>query len=143
MKDSRHQGGLSEHPVFGPKGDAAEEGGRQKMHVDQAQSSAHEGMVFDERKDFIVLGDRRLGKFGEEREYLPAVPNVADRQLSNDEGVGKDMAVHQPVGQRGFPDAKVGHPYRSVDEDPQGRRRGTVRIRGSVPPRRASRRAAS
>ncbi|MDW5593093.1 hypothetical protein VSS74_02005 [Conexibacter stalactiti] len=122
-----------------------EPGGSQELGVDVANAVAVESAVGDQTKDLVVLGDDRLGEVAQQAEDLVAVAEVGEREFADDARVREDGAVVEQAGERVVAVTEEVDPDGGIDEDHCGslRRRRTSSSAGSLPPRRARRRALS
>ena len=93
--------------------------------------------------DLVVGGGDRRRKRRQEIENLAAVLEIAACELSDDERVNEHDPLVENIREAGHPSSEMFHPDGRVNQDHETRRRGAVRRRGSLPARRARRRAFS
>jgi hypothetical protein len=129
----------------GPERGGAKCGRSQQVYVDEANAASHQRVLFEKYERFGVTGDRCGGKMCQEFEQLRPILQIAARDLPNDEWMDANAACFQCVDEPPIAGAQVLNPDGSISEDHASvdRRLGTGRNAGSLPPRRASRRALS
>src|SRR5262245_828152 len=118
------------------------------MHVDEADTAPHQRTPLQEAKRLLVGCHWYRGQAAEQLEHLAPIPEVTAGQLADDEWMRQHTPGGELIGEGGASGAEMLHPDRRVDQDqrpfrPFVRRRRGTRSEGSVPPRRASRRALS
>jgi hypothetical protein len=136
-------------PEFGRGMDDNERG--DKVGIDQADALRVELSHFDQLTDFWEFGDRQLGKEFKRCEGHHAIPETAQSQLRNDEGVHHDSAGFQQGRNFLVCGLEMFDPDVRVDEDGSicgshfrgSLRRGILCRSGMVPPSAASLLAAS
>lgn len=114
-----------------------------RIHVPDAL--AHQRSLFDEPEDFAIGRLGRGGQRAEQFKHTASIVQAAASELADDEGMSQNIAEFQSCSQGGHTAPKMIDPDRGIDQNHAAteRRRGTGRKPGSVPPRRASRRALS
>jgi hypothetical protein len=99
----------------------------------------------DELQNLFVRGEARLRQVLQSAYDKIALPEIPQRKLTDDEGMRENDAEIEEVHERLVRSVQMMHPDRNVDQDhPRFDRRleGMLRL-GSLPPKRASRRALS
>src|SRR5262249_54597333 len=115
------------------------------MNIDEPDTAPEQGVMVDEMQDLLVGGHARAWQVRQGAKHDLAPTQIAQGDLADDKGVRQNQARIQQRGKRMVAGSQVIDPDGSVDQDHAGdgrRRRGAFRL-GSVPPRRASRRALS
>jgi hypothetical protein len=115
------------------------------MSVDVPDPAPEQRMAVDEMQDFCLGGNAGLGQVRHRVQHHFALAQIAYASSPITKGVReypsriKQPAQHQVAG------AQMIYPHRRIDQDHAevGRRRRGVLSRGSLPPRRANRRALS
>jgi hypothetical protein len=113
--------------------------------IDVSDAESMKSVLRDEMENFRIRGDGRLWQILQRPENNVPLPQIAQSQLTDYEGMTEDLTVVEQVAQRLVRGAEVVNPDRSVDEDHAGlrrRRAGSARL-DSLPPKRANRRALS
>ena len=115
------------------------------MRIDEADAVAEQPMQLNEPNQLIV-GDRiGHGQIEQQADQDGALPQAAEGDLANHKGMSEDETVFEKALERRLLFAEMIDPDRAIDKDHciAGRRRGAGSRPGSVPPRRARRRALS
>lgn len=113
------------------------------MHVDEPDSSSHESAVLNQEQGLVVGRDRRRGESRKKFEHLLPVDQISAGQFTEYERMDEHLLFFQNGLQLRDSFSQVVDPHRGVDKNHEERRRRGALIRGSLPPRRASRRALS
>jgi hypothetical protein len=102
-------------------------------------------LPLDQPEDLFVRGDSSLGQIPQIGQDTLAPPEIAERQFAGYEWMSKHLARLKQGGKPLIGSPQVIYPDGRIDQDHFAftRRRGIGRKSGSVPPRRANRRAAS
>ncbi len=124
---------------------SGQSGGRKEMGVDVTDAEPVKRYDIDHALDFVV-GCRGGGaKVAQRIQYGLAIAHAGERELADDERMNQHAFGFQQGRKRRIAGPNVVDPHLSVDKNHAGSdgRRGTDSRSGSVPPRRASRRALS
>jgi hypothetical protein len=124
---------------------AAEPHCGEQVRIDIADSRASQPMPADEVQHFLVGSRSALRQIPHGLQYKVALPQFAQGKLADYKRMREDAASIKKDSERLIARAQMVDPNRGVDQDHAdlGRlRRGGLRF-GSLPPRRASRRALS
>jgi len=115
------------------------------MRVDEADAAPHQLVPFEKYERFGVSRDSCGRKMSQQLEQLRMVLQIAAHNLADDEWMDAHAACFQRIDEPGVSTAQVVNPHRRIGEDHAlaDRRLGMGRNVGSLPPRRASRRALS
>lgn len=100
-----------------PDGDSLEQGGGQKMDIDEAESDLHEPLAFDQPQDFVLAGDIDPRKCLEISKRLRAPGNVPAGEFPDDERMAGDVTVFQEGDQPRVSETEMIDPNGGVDED--------------------------
>src|SRR5881227_1817993 len=113
------------------------------MHLDVTDSPSHQAVLFEEAKRLLVVWHDARGKRRNKTENLIAIPDLAAGQFTDDEWMGQDVLTLQCRLERRNALMEMIDPDGCVDEDQEERRLRGAFAPGSLPPRRARRRALS
>src|SRR5215469_18633049 len=115
------------------------------MGIDITDTAPEQRLAIDELQHFSVRGAVHLRQPPQHAQNLLTPPQMAECQLTQHKRVPKHLAVAEQLREYRAGQAQMLDPDRCVDEDHAGfgRRRGIFLSPGSLPPSRASRRAAS
>src|SRR5260370_24871415 len=117
----------------------------EQMDVDISDAAPEQGVAIDEMQDLRICGDARARQVRHGVQHGLALTQIAQSEFADDEGVGQNHSGVEPAGKRLVARAKMVDPDGRIDQDhaEADRRRGGASRPGSLPPRRASRRALS
>src|SRR5438270_5024212 len=115
------------------------------MRVDVADTPPIQAFVFDEPEYLAIGGNRSLRQSLQRAEDQIPLPQIAERQFAQNKRMPENLILGEQGTQPLVGRSQMIDPDRCVDQAHLAfaRRRGTGLRRGSVPPRRASLRAAS
>jgi hypothetical protein len=115
------------------------------MRIDIPDAAPEQGLTLDEMQYLGVRGDGGLRQLSQGVENHLALPQSAERQLAGHERVAEDLCPLEQPAKRIVAGAQMVDPDGGIDQDQRerGRRRGIDFRFGSLPPRRAKRRALS
>jgi hypothetical protein len=115
------------------------------MGVDIPDTQPKQRPPIDEVKHFLVRGDGYLWQFSQGVQNNITLPETAESEFTRHEGMPEDPSAIEEPAERRIASPQVVDPDRCVDQDHSGfgRRLGGPDSSGSLPPRRASRRALS
>src|SRR5271167_1321096 len=115
------------------------------MGIDIADAASEQDLAIDQPEYFFVRGTDRLRQPLRDPYDVVTLPQIAQRELARDERMSENLAVAKQFAEYRVGRPQVFDPDRRIDQDHLGfgRRRGIGLRLGSLPPRRASRRAAS
>src|SRR5271165_656789 len=137
---------VTQPSVGGPRLGAARQSRRgEQVDVDMADAAPEQGVTITEAEDFRVRGDyggRQVQEGGQDGLTLA---EDAQRKFADDQGVRQNPPDIEQYGQCRVARPQMIDPDRRVyeDHDRADRRLGGAMRLGSLPPRRASRRALS
>ena len=114
------------------------------MCIDIADARAGKCLDLDKSKNLVVGRDQGFRQFFQIRQDLAAIRESAECQFPDNERMGKNLPLLEKFDETRIVSTKMINPDRRVDQDHNSTlRRGTSFRSGSLPPRRASRRALS
>ena len=107
------------------------------MRIHEAEALSKKRSRFDHASDFIDMSDPYLRKQLKIGKCLVPVGQAAEGQLSNDEGVNRDVVLEQLAVECGVSFPKMVDPDRRIGQDhfTFGLLRGMLAILGAAPPR--------
>jgi hypothetical protein len=113
--------------------------------IDIPDAASEKRVTIDQTKHLLVRGHDRLRQILQMTQKSGAPLQIAERKLAHNEGVPEDFTPVEPRSEPLIADPQMLDPDGRIDEDhPRFVRRRGIAVRpGSLPPRRASRRAAS
>jgi predicted nucleic acid-binding protein len=119
--------------------------GRQQVGIDIADAAPEQRMTIDQAEHFLVLGNDRLRQVAQVAEKGIPRSQIAEREFADHKRVSEDLASVEERRELLIACVQMLDPDRCIDQDHSGfgRRRGIGLRSGWLPPRRASRRAAS
>lgn len=130
--------------VSGPKLRALGQQNRgEQMHVDRPDSLSHQPVPLDEPERFLIGGNDADGEIRKKIEDLPSLSRLAAGKLPDDKWMRHDILIFERFRQPGNALVQMVDPDRCVDENQEERRRRGAFASGSLPLRRARRRALS
>jgi len=80
------------------------------VRINIADTAPEQGVTFDERQHFVVIGNGCLGQILQRTDDVGALAEAANRQFAGDERVGQHLLAIQQVRQHGVVIAKVVDP---------------------------------
>lgn len=69
----------------------------QQVHIDPAQSTAHQAPTLDECQHFVVIRDRHRWKLADQLEDFAAPRKISARKLPDDERVSPNQPVFEEL----------------------------------------------
>ena len=136
---------LCQAAIEGPQWTAGKTGGGKQLGINPTQSPPIQMVSFQERQCFRKGHGSGLRQSVQEFENLCAVVKIAAGKLADHMRVAEDSSALEEIGELLVASSEVIDPYRCVDEHSHAVARllGVLARFGSVPARRASRRALS
>src|SRR5262245_61046870 len=115
------------------------------MGIDISNTSAKQCMQVDELQHLAIVGDHGLRQFRKGADYQIALTDGTEGQLAGHKRMHEHLAATEQARKKTIAAAQMIDPDRRVDQNHAGssRRLGGALNSGSLPPRRASRRALS
>jgi len=113
--------------------------------VHRCSRSPCQTVTVNEGMNLVIVRDESWWQSAKRFKDEISLPKAAQRQLPNNERMGKNLPLAEWSAKGGIIVTKIIDPDGSIDQDHagSGRRRGAASLWGSVPPRRARRTALS
>jgi hypothetical protein len=115
------------------------------MRVDVPDAKGERRVLVDEMQNLVICGDRHPRQVRQRTENKITLPQIPQRKFADHEGMHHNLTPLEKIAEGFVAGTQMVDPNGSIDQDHafSDRRRRTGLRSGSLPPKRAKRRAAS